>query len=70
MRTGSSQKQYQLIIGYLIYEQPIRLNMTFSITTVITGKQVVTIFCFKRFTIGKSSNNLFYFIKIISALLR
>ena len=70
MRTGSSQKQYQLISVYLIYEQPIRLNMTFSISTVTTGKQVVTVFCFKCFTVCKSSNNLFYLIKIISAFLR
>ena len=44
--------------------------MTLTISTAITSQQMITIFCFKCFTVCNNSNNLFYFIKIISAFLR
>lgn len=70
VRTRSSQEQYQLISVYLIHEQPIRLNVTFSIPAVIAGKRMITIFCFKCFAVRKSRNHLLDFIEVITALLR
>lgn len=70
MSACSSQKQYQPISVDLINKQPIRLNMTFPVAAAITRQPMIPIFCFKRFTVCKSSNNRFDFIKVISSLLR
>lgn len=70
MRSCSSQKQNQPVTVYLIDMQPIGLNMTFTIATVVTGQQMISIFGFKRFSICKSSNDLFDFSKVISSHLR
>ncbi len=42
--------------------------MTFTKSAIISCQQMVTVFCFKNFSVGKLFYDIFDFIQIISAL--
>ncbi len=64
----SSKEQNQLTVINLINQQPIRLNMTFTKTAVISCQQMIAVFCFKNFSVCKLFYDIFDFIHIISTL--
>ena len=50
VRSGSHKKQLKLFVFYAVNKQPVRRDMTFPETGIISGQKMIAIFFLKRFT--------------------
>ena len=65
MCAESIEHQHKHVVLNFINKKPVRLNMTFTCTFVVTGEIVISVLCFQRSAIRQ---NIDYFEQLIKIL--